>query len=315
MNTGSGLRWGNLVHLSFNMWSDRQGKDAYMPAKAHLQFDDNLWEEMLREMVKAGVNMVVLDLGDGIRYESHPEISVKGAWSPARLRRELERMRRMGIEPIPKMNFSACHDHWLGPYSRRVSTPEYYKACADLIAEAIRLFGRPRLFHLGLDEETSRHQKTFRYVVVRQHDLWWHDFHFFRRQVARHGVRPWIWSDYVWNHPKEFYREVPRSVLQSNWYYAASFSPKVPYVKAYLDLNRRGYDQIPTGTALIAEDWAVRDSFPRTVRFCAKHIPRRLLKGFLQTLWMPTTRDRRREHLAAIGQIRKGIEIWRKPAR
>ena len=32
------------------------------------------------------MNMVVIDLGDGVKYESHPEIAVKGAWSTTELR-------------------------------------------------------------------------------------------------------------------------------------------------------------------------------------------------------------------------------------
>ena len=78
-------------------------------------------------MARAGMNMLVIDLGDGIRYESHPEIAVQGAWPPARLREELARLRALGLEPIPKLNFSTAHDAWLHDYSRMVSTPAYYK--------------------------------------------------------------------------------------------------------------------------------------------------------------------------------------------
>ena len=41
---------------------------------------------------------------------------------------------------------------------------------------------------------------------------------------------------------------MPKSVLQSNWYYGAEFSEKIGYVKAYLDLEEYGYDQVPTGS-------------------------------------------------------------------
>jgi len=98
------------------------------------------------------MNALVLDLGDGVRWDSHPEIAVENAWTPAKLREELDRARELGIEPLPKLNFSTAHDAWLGPYSRMVSTPQYYEVCRDLIDEASELFGRPRLFHLGMDE-------------------------------------------------------------------------------------------------------------------------------------------------------------------
>lgn len=75
-----------------------------------------LWNELQQKMLGVGVNMVVIDLGDGVKYESHPEIAVRGAWSVKQLRQELAKLRKMGIEPIPKLNFSATHDIWLGPY-------------------------------------------------------------------------------------------------------------------------------------------------------------------------------------------------------
>ena len=80
-----------------------------------------------------------------------------------------------------------------------------------------------RFFHLGMDEETAGHQKHLNYVMVRQHDLWWHDLLFLAEQAEKSGARPWIWSDYVWHHPDQFYEKMPKSVLQSNWYYDSAF--------------------------------------------------------------------------------------------
>lgn len=309
MSDARSLIWGYLVHLSFNMWSDRIARHSYDPVNLKLQFDDRLWDELVRRMHKIGVNMCVIDLGDGVQYQSHPELAIKGAWSRKRLKEEIKRLRGLGIEPIPKMNFSACHDAWLGPYSRKVSTPEYYRVCKDLIAEAIDLFDRPRFFHLGMDEETASHQRSFRYVVIRQFDLWWHDFHFLRRQVQKGGVRPWLWSDYAWHHAKEFWKEMPRSVLQSNWYYGRSFSQKIRYVQTYREFEEHKYDQIPTATYYFA-DFADIESFPQTVRFLGRWIPRPRLKGFLQTVWVPTTQAQRSKHLGALRKLEEGMRIW-----
>lgn len=244
--------WALLVHLSFNMWGDREAPEAgkHWGYKPFLRFEDDVWSEVLDELVRAGINMVVLDLGDGVQYRSRPEIAVKGAWSTERLRAELKRLRQRGIEPIPKMNFSTAHDAWLGEYSRCVSTPRYYNVCRDLIAEAVELFDTPRFFHLGMDEETWEHQRTYAYAVVRQHELWWEDFRFLVKEVERHGVRPWIWSDYYWHHPEDFVKNMPRSVLQSNWYYGAEMNEQDRAVSAYVELDKQGYEQIPTGRPL-----------------------------------------------------------------
>ena len=214
------------------------------------------------------------------------------------------------MEPIPKLNFSAAHDAWLGVYSRQVSTPPYYKVCEELIDEVIRLFDKPRFFHLGYDEEAARFQRTYAYVVIRQHELWWHDFEFFVKQVERRGVRPWIWSDYVWDFPDEFFQHMPKSVLQSNWYYERAFQGTDRYRDHslwYDKLEQHGYDQVPTGSS-----WLTPKNFGLTVEYCRKKIAPERLKGFLQTSWMPTLEKARQKHIDAIDQVAAAIAAYAK---
>ena len=81
--------WAYLMHLSFNMWEE---EDARIPpgvaphvrrvlnlrrARPFLRFDERLWNALKGRLASGGANMVVIDLGDGIRYESHPEIAVR----------------------------------------------------------------------------------------------------------------------------------------------------------------------------------------------------------------------------------------------
>lgn len=297
--------WANLVHLSYNMWCDRSTPETeavFTSYKPFLRFDTRLWDELFDRMVQAGLNMVVLDVGDAVRYESHPEIAVRNAWTPARLRRELARMRAAGIEPVPKLNFSTAHDAWLGPYSRRVSTDAYYAVCRDLIREVACIFGKPRFFHLGMDEETAQHQWRFEYAVMRQHDLWWRDLYFYFKHTEAAGCRPWVWSDYLWHHPDLFWKKMPKHVMQSNWYYGLSFSRKLPCVKAYLDLDAHGYEQIPTGS-----NWSTERNFERTVSFCTRNLKPAKLRGFLQSSWKPTIEACRERNIAAIEQVGKAI--------
>lgn len=298
--------WANLLHLSYNMWEDRIAPEREERGyRAYLRFDEKLWDELLQRMAQSGMNAVVIDLGDGVRYESHPEIAVKGAWTPKRLRRQLARVRRLGLEPIPKLNFSTCHDAWLGPYARCVSTDTYYGVCRDLIGEVIDLFDKPRLFHLGMDEETASHQRLCDYLVVRQFDLWWHDLYFYVKEVEKRGVRAWVWSDYVWRHPEAFFRKMPRTVVQSNWYYGRSFSRKLDYVKAYLDLDAKRYDQVPTGS-----NHSLAENFPKTVAFARKHVSPARLLGFLQTPWRPTLKAYRAHHIEAIEAVQQALAKW-----
>jgi len=290
--------WGCLWHLSYNMWVDHdapQLRRKHICAKPYLRFDSGLWNDLLKRMAEVAMNMVVLDLGDAVKYESHPEIAVRGAWTVGRLRRECAKMRKMGLEPIPKLNFSTGHDAWLGPYSRCVSTDTYYGVCKDLIAEVIDLFEKPRFFHLGMDEETAGHQRDYEYVVIRQHDLWWHDLYFLFDQVEKGAVRPWVWSDPIWRDPETFLKKMPTSVLQSNWYYEAEFRKKIDYVAVYLLLDEHGYEQVPTGS-----NWSVAENFEKTVDYCTKRITPARLLGFLQAPWHPTLEAFREHHMQAI---------------
>jgi len=255
-------------------------------------------------MADAGMNMVIIDLGDGVKYESHPEIAVYDAWSVDRLKRELTQIRELGLEPIPKLNFSAGHDPWLGPYSRCVSTDTYYAVCRELIAEVIALFDGPRFFHLGMDEETAEIQRYNNYVVVRQYDLWWHDLYFFFEQVERGGVRPWVWSDYIWYHPETFLKKMPTSVVQSNWYHRKAFSKSTDQVRVYHDLDAHGYDQIPS-----ASNYRTVENFQMTVDYCTRHLAPERLLGFMQTVWQPTLEECRQRHMQAVemvGQVLAG---------
>jgi hypothetical protein len=295
--------WGYLAHLRMNMWEDRDAPGLESRSyKPYLWFDMKMWDELLQKMASVGINLAILDLGDGVKYDSHPEIAVRNAWSIGRLQDELKKMRQMGIEPIPKLNFSTAHDAWLGPYSHCVSSDTYYRVCSDLIAEVTRLFDKPRLFHIGMDEETAGHQKNYSLLLVRQFDLWWHDFNFLVKEVEKDGSRAWIWSDYVWNHPELFYSRMPKSVLQSNWYYGKEFDAKIEYVKPYLDLEATGYDQVPTGS-----NHSYPENFGLTVDYCTKHIAPQRLLGFLQTPWRPTIPEFRDRLLQAAEQVGQAI--------
>jgi hypothetical protein len=141
-------------------------------------------------------------------------------------------------------------------------------------------------------------------VVIRQHDLWWHDLEFLVQEVETHGVRPWIWSDYVWDHEDTFYERMPRSVLQSNWYYGAEFGAEIAHCKPYLDLEARGYDQIPTGS-----NWSTAENMAATVAYCAKRIAPERLFGFLQTVWRPTLEACREQHMQALDLLEEARSL------
>ena len=142
--------WGLLVHFGTNTW-----ENPHECKKCdHMEFDREVWDKIVDKCVEEGIDTIILALGEGVIYDSHPELACEGSWTKAELKKELDRLKSLGIRAIPKMNFSAYHDLWLQEYGKSlISTPEYYKVCKDLIEEAYELFDRPGYFHLGLDEE------------------------------------------------------------------------------------------------------------------------------------------------------------------
>ena len=300
------MYWSYLVQISHNMWREANGpvRGEHSNASPKLLLEKSLWDDMVVFAKDHGINTMVMDLGDAIRYDSHPEIAVEGAWTVSELKAELKKMREMGITPIPKLNFSTVHDEWLGDYSRMVSSPTYYGVCKDLIDEICDIFEKPELFHLGMDEEKQSYVAFWGYNVIRNGEFWWKDFLYFVDAVERNGSRAWIWSDRIWEHPKEFLQKMPRSVMQSNWYYGDFYdvNPDNPHVYAYELLAKNGFDQIPCG---------MNGNVIRTVKHCMDTIPQESLKGFMQAPWTIVLETRRYQHLAAMDylhQARLGYE-------
>jgi hypothetical protein len=156
-----------------------------------------------------------------------------------------------------------------------------------------------------MDEETASHQKKQKYAVIRQHELWWHDLYLYIDAVEGKGSRPWVWSDYAWHHPDLFFKNMPRSVLQSNWYYGTDFGPDSPRVKFYDELDKRGYDQVPTGS-----NHSNPENFGLTVEYCKGRIDPGRLYGFLTAPWRPTLAPCLGRHKEAIGQVAEAIREY-----
>ena len=304
--------WAALLHFGANMWGDQPVKEykdfspyelSLISVADHLRFDESVWRKVTARMAEVGMNMIVIDIGEGIQLKSHPELAVKGSWTVDRFRAELDRLRKMGLEPIPKLNFSAAHDTWLKDYGRMLSTPEYYRVCEDVIAEVGEIFDTPRLFHLGYDEENWKCQRSNAYAVVRQGELWWHDFLLLSGFAEKRGMRPWIWSDYAWDHEEEFLQRMPRSVLQSNWYYGTHFEAsknahRALRCKMFKKLSDAGFDQVPCGS-----NYESDENFGALVSYCDNAIAPVHVKGYLMAPWKNTLPYKEKKLVEAMDQV------------
>lgn len=302
--------WAYMLMLSNHYCDDQNGLPRGLYLKRDYTEENNIdletWDSMVEFLAEKKYNTILVDLGDQVIYDSHPEISAPGAFSKELVKKKLDEIRALGMTPIPKLNFSACHHVWLHQYNRMVGTPKYYEVVSDLIAEVCELFDNPELFHLGLDEENYDCQyKWNEKILIRGEALWWHDLYFYFNEVEKNGVRPWVWSDYVWHHPDLFFKKMPHEVLQSNWYYEnwqdysnvyydghgisdsgylANFDLTNKICQdTYERLDKAGYEDVPTCSTYASQ----RNQF-QTLYHCKEKISEEHLKGFMTAPWRAT---------------------------
>ena len=311
------LMWTYFIQLGSNMWNEPgitrgREKRSTPSASETFLFDRGAWNEHTELLRSVGVNTLVIDIGEAMRYESHPEIAIPGAWDHDTMKAEIDRLRGMGFELIPKLNFSACHDVWLKDYSRMLSTPIYYQVCADVIHDVCEVF-QPKYFHIGMDEETADHQRNFNVAVIRQHEQWWKDFYFLVNEVEKYNARPWIWSEYMWHHEEEFLAKMPKSVIQSNWYYSPDFKdiPASDFrnirLSCFDKMDKAGFDQVPTGST-----FSSKDNFEGLVRYSMEHISPERTLGFMHTTWERVTEGWLHHHETCAENIKEAIKIYNK---
>ena len=208
-----------LLHLGMNMWRGYRAPDEKIDpklgyARTECPTEPAVWDAVVRRMHERHYNQAIIDLGGGVEFPSHPEITVKGSRSAQWMRDEVRRLADMGIEAVPKLNFAATHDAWLGIYERMLSTSKYYEVVKDLIADAVEMFGNPRFIHIGMDEEDATWQKNYPMVVVRRGELWWHDFNFYQKCIESHNARTIMFCSSMIDYDADtIARKMPKSTV------------------------------------------------------------------------------------------------------
>lgn len=294
--------WSFLIHLSNHMWDDENTPPNGWYVNGAYTENNNVsikaWDAMVDFLSEHKYNMLLIDVGDGIKFESRPEISAPDAWDKDFLKKKLDEARSKGLEVIPKLNFSCTHDTWLKKYRRMVGTPEYYAACADVIRETCEVFDNPRFIHLGMDEEQQAAATVTRLeaYVMRGEKLWWNDMFFYFREAEKYGATPWVWSDYYWNHSESFLKNMPKSAIQSNWFYQR-FKTYYPAdniankrINTYEELDKNGFKQIPCVSQCRGYDGARANSV-QTMIHCKTHVNEDNLLGFMMAPWAYTNDD------------------------
>ncbi len=247
------FRWAFHAHMGFNFFAppigDGTAADKGLPsgycAEEHLRFDLDLFHVLRERLAAGGCNAIVLDIGEAMQYESHPQIACRGALSKDTLREEIFHLKMCGIEAIPKLDFSTFRDAWMGEYGSEVSSSAYYGFCEDVIAEVCEVFGRPRLLHLGMATVCEEFPNVTDSRLAADNSLWWKDLLFFSQTAMHYGARPWVFSDVISVDDAAFFRYMPRDVVQSVRFFGRDALARGRGICERL--NAEGYDQIPCG--------------------------------------------------------------------
>ncbi|GAG05318.1 unnamed protein product, partial [marine sediment metagenome] len=120
---------------------------------------------VIREAARARFNAIMIDVADGVIYRTHPELKRRYSVPMASLRKLVRLAESLGMEIIPKLNFSKSfhrhhHNKWMRPYNKLSDNDEYYRHAFALMVELVRVT-RPRYFHIGMDEDNEHTLKSY----------------------------------------------------------------------------------------------------------------------------------------------------------
>jgi hypothetical protein len=195
------------------------------------------------------------------------------------------------------------------------SSAKYYEVVADVIRDTCEVFGNPRYFHIGFDEEVYVACRSRKVCVMRSGSQWWKDMLYCVDQVERNGARAMLWSDSICAGREEFFKRMPKSVMQIPWYYGKNFSDemlkwKTEFEKkldwsiqrnlaaSILELANAGYDIMPC-----TSNWSCDEAADAMLSFCKKRVDPARIKGLFTAPWLKPV-------AAEDEKFRKGIKLF-----
>lgn len=270
---------GYLLHITHYdpVWNAK--KDQEEP------FNLSVGLQVIEAMAKAGLNLLIIDPKDGVKYASHPELTRHYSQDISILRELGRAAASHGIEIAYKLNFSQSalhqHNHWFRPHNNLFDSPDYWRLAFEVIDELLGTVRPARFFHVGMDED---HWRSYRQYVEAIKTL--------RAGLETRGLRTLIWNDSACQWPAaEIHkekslvaeRELPRDVIQVLWDYG-NWDPE-----AFARIRNEGFDV-----------WGAPGDDPQQI----KDMRDRLLKvggsGMVLTRWTPCTPANREKLLDRI---------------
>ena len=218
---------------------------------------DYFIDYLRRTVVDQKINMVGLEIAQGMKYDKHPEIAGPAAYTKAEVRRIVSFLRDNGVEVFPLIE-ALGHANWLvipHPELREdgdentlcTRNPKTRQILTDCFNEALEVFG-PRYCHFGLDEirwvtaDVAPEKRCPLCKGLDKRELfveqvkWLHDF------ATTSNVQMMMWADMVLREHNggapfnlaDTVDKLPRDLVMCDW--STSLAPL-----SLWDLQRRGF--------------------------------------------------------------------------
>lgn len=177
---------GMLIHVTHfdPEWLKR--KDTEEP------FDLGIALELLPLMAQVDMNVLLVDVEDGVNYRSHPEMKRPYSVPIDQMKTLSDAARSHGMSVVPKLNFAKSgrnfHDMWMRPHWDHVSwlknLDQYYRVARDVIEELVDVMQPEEFFHIGMDEDHYRSLEQYVDTVLTLREI-----------VSSLGLRTIVWND------------------------------------------------------------------------------------------------------------------------
>jgi len=271
-----------LIHMTH--YDPSWCKDNRKETEAKFDLETAL--QLVEEMKGVGLNTLIVDIEDGVKYESHPELTRHYSVEMEELVTLVTACRENGIEFIPKLNFSKSgrnvHDKWLSPHWDLLNfiplRNEYFKVAFEVMDELIEKCGPFKYFHIGMDEDHHRSLNQFVTDIIYLHDY-----------LESKNIKTVVWNDGCYRN-----RNVIAEVHADKCMAAAPLLPNdIIHVFWDYDIAHKGL--IKEIKDMGFDVWVAPGNNPENIKNWAEIMKTEGGSGFLLTNWTKcgvTNRDR-----------------------
>jgi hypothetical protein len=234
------------------------------PARSEL----NDFRRIVDLMVALKYNTIMIEVNNGVRYESHPEIAGSDALTKDELHQVVSYCKDRRLRVIPQLQTLGHFNYVLdlpqyrdlaenpdatgrwGRWTYCPSNPAVYKLVFDLMQELIDVF-QPEYFHIGHDEVTFAELGTCpKCRLKKPHELFAEDVAKLHDFLAARGIRTLMWGDQLLpdhnggppTNTALATDAIPKDTIICDWHYGPSADfPSVTYFK------KHGFDVLACG--------------------------------------------------------------------